>query len=176
MFALAGCAGNDISDAFDSRQNAGPCPAAASMYDVSRYVSFKDDGNELYSNLNFTGEIVDVKIWCRYAGADPMEAEVEIDFAFGKGGAATENSHTYPYFVAVVRNSGKVLNKEYFAVQSDFRDGTIDGARELIAKITVPRVDETISGSNFQILVGFDLSQEQLEFNRAGKRFRLDTD
>ena len=39
--------------------------------------------------------------------------------------------------------------------------------------ISLPRVSPTTSGSNYEILVGFELTDEQLEFNRSGLRFRV---
>ena len=157
---LTGCGAGKIADSFDTRQNAGPCPPVGALYDSSRYVEF-DGGGELYSNIEFTGEIIDVRLFCRYVEDNPLEAEVEIDFAFGKGPAADSSAHTYPYYVAVTRRNGKVLAKKYFNT-------------EVIGTIEIPRVDESISGTNFEVVVGFELTQEQLEFNRAGKRFRMD--
>ncbi len=172
--ALSACSTTKIAETFDTRQNAGPCPPMGSIYDVSRYVSFANSQSETYDNIAFTGEITDVRLLCRYADDDPLIAQVDIDFAFGKGNAATSNSHVYPYFVAVTRRNGKVLHKEEFAVEANFGGGVVTGATETIGRITIPRVDESISGANFEILVGFSLTPEQLAFNRAGKRFRLD--
>jgi hypothetical protein len=45
---------------------------------------------------------------------------------------------------------------------------------EHIDRITIPRANADISGENFEILVGFDLTPEQLQFNRDGRRFRID--
>lgn len=172
---LAACSSTSpITAQFDSRQNAGPCPPMGAIYDVSRYVAFTDGATEIYPNITFSGEIVDVRMDCRYVGDDPLVAEMEIDFAFGKGDAAGNNTHTYPFFVAVTRRNGKVLSKEIFNTKADFGSGRVTGNTEQVARVTIPRVDETISGSNFEILVGFDLTEEQLAFNRAGSRFRLD--
>ena len=172
---LAACGStSSISEQLDSRQNAGPCPPMGAIYDVSRYVAFTDGAEQLYPNITFTGEIVDVRMFCRYVGDEPLVAELEIDFAFGKGDAGSGNTHTYPYFVAVTRRSGKVLSKELFNTQANFGGERVTGNREVIGRITIPRVDETISGSNFEVLVGFELTEEQLAFNRAGSRFRLD--
>jgi hypothetical protein len=173
---LVGCQ-SKVADAFDSRQNAGPCPPAGSVYDVARYVSFKDGSEELYTNIEYTGEITDVRMFCRYADDDPLVAEMEIDFAFGKGEAAKAGEHVYPYFVAVTRRNGKVLAKEHFAIKGNFAGGKrLDGQTAKLMRIKIPRLDESVSGSNFEILVGFDLTAEQLAFNRAGKRYRLDAE
>lgn len=170
---LAGC-NTRLGQSLESTPNSGPCPAGGSIYDAARLVTFAPGGNEDFTNVAFTGEIIDVRLYCRYTGSTPLQAEVEIDFAFGKGPAATGGSHDYPYFVAVTRRNGKVLAKESFTVRGDFQRGPVTGATETITKIEIPRMDESISGVNFEILVGFDLTDEQLAYNRAGKRFRLD--
>lgn len=173
---LAGCSSTkDIAGAFDSRQNAGACPPVGSIYDASRVVVFDEGSEDVYTNIRYTGEITDVRTFCRYTADHPLEAEVEVDFAFGKGPAAAGASHDFGYWVAVTRRSGKVLAKEHYTVQAAFKSGSkLAGTTERVNRITIPRADETIAGSNFEIIVGFDLSDEQLAFNREGKRFRLD--
>ncbi len=169
---LAGCS-TGIAERLDTRQNAGPCPPVGALYDSARYVSFVGD-EIIYPNIEYTGEIIDARLYCRYIEDDPLSAEIEVEFAFGKGPAAISDEHVYPYYVAVIRRSGKVLAKEYFSVKADFDGGQLDGKTELINRITIPRADESISGSNFEVIVGFDLTEEQLEYNRAGRRFRMD--
>lgn len=171
--AVTGCRSR-IAESLDTTPNAGPCPVIGSIYDAARYVKFVDGSGELYSDIEFTGEITDVRIFCRYTDDNPLAAEIEIDFAFGKGPQARGDSHVYPYFVAVARRNGKVLARETFATEAEFRGRDLAGRTELVNRITIPRADASISGVNFEILVGFELTNEQLEFNRAGKRFRLD--
>ncbi|MEQ9314440.1 MAG: hypothetical protein RLN72_01235 [Henriciella sp.] len=170
---LASCGSNPLSRALDTRQNAGPCPPVAALYDASRIVETRGGGQN-YPDIAYTGEITGVELFCRYIEDRPLRAEVEIDFAFGKGPQAASNSHSYTYWIAVTRRSSKVLAKQYFTVDANFAGGVIDGRREVIQEIIIPRVDETISGANFEVIVGFDLTEEQLAFNREGRRFRLD--
>ncbi len=171
-FALAGCAA--LGGALESEVNAGPCPTAASVYEAQRVVMFSG-GTQTYGNISWTGEITNVEMFCRYVDDNPIEAELEITFAFGKGPAATGNRQTYPYFVAVTRRNRSVLEREVFAVEAVFSGNeTVTGARELVGRLSIPRYDTSISGANFEVLVGFDLTEEQAAFNRAGKRFRLD--
>lgn len=170
-FALTGCIGG-VGDALDTRQNVGPCPPAASLYDSARIVEL--EGGENFGNITYTGEITGVEMFCRYVGSDPIRAQLDIDFAFGKGPAGTADRHSYTYWVAVTRRSGAVLAKEYFTVDADFDGGRLDAVRVDLDDIVIPRADETISGANFEVLVGFHLTEDQLTFNRDGKRFRLD--
>lgn len=171
--AIGACqSGSGIGSALDTRQNSGSCPPAGSIYNASRIVAFKDD-EQLFSSVQYTGEVVDVRLFCRYAGTDPVRAEVEIDFAFGQGPAAEGDRHEYSYWVAVARRSGKVLQKQHFTVSADFSDGPVVGETEILQRIIIPRADESVSAANFEILVGFDLTEEQLQYNREGRRFRL---
>ena len=142
------------------------------MYQTARLVEF-DGAEQVFPNVTYTGEIVDVRLYCRYAGTDPVRAEVEIDFAFGKGPAATSDRKDYGYWVAVTRRSGKVLNKEHFAVRADFSDSSVTGETEVLQQIIIPRNDESVSAANFEVLIGFDLTEDQLTYNREGRRFRL---
>ena len=161
------------TNALDDRQNAGPCPTVGALYDAGRIVKFDGDTGT-YQNITYTGEITGVRLYCRYVDDSPLLAEVEIGFAFGKGPKATERIHNYDYFVAVMRRDRKVLAKEAFTVKADFKGDIIASAAELIGRIEIPRLDESISGGNFEVLVGFELTDEQLTFNQNGQRFRLD--
>ena len=173
MLALGACqSGSNISDAFDTRQNAGACPPTGAIYQAARVVKFEGD-QERFSNVQYTGEIVDVRMFCRYADTDPVRAEIEIDFAFGKGAAGVSDRHDYGYWVAVTRRSGKVLNKKQFTVQADFSEGPVTGTTEVLQEIIIPRADESVSAANFEILIGFDLTESQRTYNAEGRRFRL---
>lgn len=180
LFSLAAltlfgaCAGSSLSDTFDSRQNAGACPPSGSLYDAARIIEFEEPENTSFNNITFTGEITNVDLYCRYAGTDPVRAEIEIEFAFGRGDRGAAQSKDFRYWVAVIRRSGRVLNKEYFTVRADFSDGPVTAAQELVQRIVIPRADESVSAANFEVIVGFDLTDEQLTFNRDGRRFRLD--
>ncbi len=171
VFALAACS-TPFAESLDTRPNAGPCPPAGSLYDASRVVVL--DGNGVtYNNIEYTGEIVDVRLFCRYVEDNPVRAEVEVDFAFGKGPLGTANTRDYEYWIAVIRRNGKVLDKQSFTVRADFSNGPVTGASDLVQRIVIPRADSSVSAANFEIIVGFELTEAQMKFNKEGRRFRL---
>ena len=161
------------TNSIDSRQNVGPCPTVGALYEAGRIVAFEGD-TEFFDDITYTGEIIGVRLFCRYVDDEPLLAEVEVGFAFGKGEKATESKHTYDYFVAVTRRDRTVLARETFSIEANFGGNSVVAASDLISNIVIPRVDPGISGGNFEVLVGFDLTEKQLKFNREGKRFRLD--
>ncbi len=169
---LAGLGGCNAFSGLDDRPNVGPCPVAGSLYDAQRLVQVY--GAERHENVGFTGAIEGLRGFCRYVDKNPITMEIEIDFAFGKGPKAQGDTMTYGYFVSVTRRDRNVLAKEASSLKVTFPKGQeIVRRTEKVSGIVIPRATETISGTNFEVLVGFDLTPEQLAFNRSGKRFLM---
>ena len=159
----------------DNRPNVGPCPLMGVLYENARMVDFAQSDNQRYANIEYTGEMQGINGLCRYVGDDPITMSVDIDMAFGRGPAATSDRQTYRYWVAVVRRGRAPIEKAYFDVDVRWqRDEAVVTRRETIEQIVIPRANEEVSGENFEILVGFELTPEQLQFNREGRRFRID--
>jgi hypothetical protein len=159
----------------DRRPNAGPCPLMGVIYENSRMVDFAQPNNERYANIEYTAEMQGIRGFCRYLDADPITMSIELDMAFGRGPASTSDRQTYRYWVAVTRRGFAPIEKTYFDVDVRWDRGEAVVTRtEEIDRIVIPRATADTSGENFEILVGLELTPEQLAFNRAGKRFRLD--
>ena len=164
---------SNVQAPLPNQKNAGPCPFAKVLYDASRYVELKD-GQETPAAVGYTGEIEHVQATCAYKGSEPIRERLAIGFAFGKGPMANAAHKDYRYWVAVTIRNLAVLNKQYFTVAADFPRGAdrVDYMDQL-ADIEIPRAKAGVSGSNFEILVGFDVTPEMADFNRLGKRFRV---
>ena len=173
--ALLLTACSSFRDFTDATPNQGPCPAAGSVYETQRVVFFNGEG-EQYTNIEFTGEITNVQLFCRYVDDDPIEAQLDLEFAFGRGEAARSSAQTYEFFVAVTRTNRAVIEKQVFPIEVKFKPGqSIVTREESIDRVKIPRADSTISGANFEVLVGFNLTDEQRAFNEAGRRYLLQT-
>lgn len=168
--ALAACGGGPTS--LDALTNPAPCPQASVLFDAARVVEFH--GGDNIENVGFTGEIMGVRSLCEYEDGEPIMSDLEIEFAFGRGQAASGNSHVYPYFVAVTRRGAAVIAKETFSIEAEFDDSNIVYGSDRIRRISIPRANDDIGGQNFEIVVGFELTPEQLAWNRSGVRFRPD--
>lgn len=172
--ALAGC--STVRDTLSEPEpNPGPCPNALALYDAHRLVEIQGDSS-VYDNVGFTGEILNVASNCRYSdrNADPIDMEMAVRLAFGRGPAAQGMTKTYDMFVAVTRTDRVVIDRQVFPITVTFEPGQdrVEVIEEFNS-ISLPRSSATTSGSNFEILIGFELTDEQLEFNRSGLRFRV---
>ena len=154
-------------------RNAGPCPFVKSLYDAARYVEFKE-GREASANVAWSGEIQGISAGCQYKDDQPIQVRMEVLFEVGKGPQSDSRQKTYRYWVAVTDRNRTVLAKETFELPVTFPEGEDRlYVTENINSITIPRASISTSGSNFEVLVGFDVTPQMAAFNREGKRFRL---
>jgi len=154
-----------------ARPNAGPCPFVKVLYDAARYVEL-DGGRAAASAVGYTGEIQGVTADCRYLNDDPISVQMNILFDLGRGPQAQDGQHTYRYWIAVTERNKAVLAKEYFDLPVNF-DGSSTASLTEEQSVIIPRAEETTSGGNFEILIGFDVTPEMAQFNRSGSRFRI---
>jgi hypothetical protein len=151
--------------------NAGPCPFVKVLYDAARYVELKDN-QETMAAVGYTGEVQGLSSVCQYKGTDPIRVQMEILFDFGRGPQATSDRKTYRYWVAVTDRNREIISKAYFDLPVSFPAGKDRVLfTDTIKGVTIPRANSNVSGANFEVLVGFDVTQQMAAFNREGKRF-----
>ena len=86
-----------------------------------------------------------------------------------RGAADRERRATFTYFIAVTDQKKTVLNKNAFDAKVEFpgnrsRVTLTDAAVNLNIPLKAGQ-----SGSDFQIIVGFQMSREEMEFNRRAR-------
>ncbi len=153
-----------------NRQRAGPCPFVKVLYEGARYVELT--GPATAANVGFTGEIEGVNADCAYQGEEPIRLDIDMLFNLGRGPQAQGDQHAYRYWVAVTERNKAVLAKDYFDLPVNFQGQRTASVHEQ-RTIVIPRADTTISGANFEVLVGFEVTPDMAEFNRTGSRFRV---
>ena len=154
-------------------RNAGPCPFVKSLYDAHRYIEFKD-AREASAAVGWSGEIQGISAGCAYKDEEPIQVTVEVLFELGKGPQAQGRNKTYRYWVAVTDRNRTVIAKQTFDLPVTFPEGRDRVyVTENINQIVIPRAGLATSGSNFEVLIGFEVTPQMAAFNREGKRFRL---
>jgi len=153
-------------------KNAGPCPFVKVLYDAARYVEFKDNV-QASANVGYTGEIENITSACEYKGLEPIKVQAQVLFELGRGPQATSNRKAYVYWVAVTDRNHAVLAKQSFELPVVF-PANVDrvSVTEHVTGVTIPRANANVSGGNFEVLVGFQVTPEMAAFNHDGKRFR----
>lgn len=171
-FASSGCGSTERAKAARER-NPAPCPNILVLQDASRIIEFADDTQEL-QNVAYTGEFTNVSLGCRYFADKPIDISVELEMAFGRGPKAETREREFTYFVAVTRRDLEVIEKVEYTIPVKFgaRD-LVETVEQEIEKILIPRATEKTAGTNFEVIVGFSLTSDQVRFNRSGKSLKF---
>jgi hypothetical protein len=166
--AATGCASTKAKRA----ANPGVCPNALVLADAARLVEF--EGDEAIENVAYTAEIENVELDCRYYEDKPIDANLKIKIAFGRGPKGESREHSFTYFVAVTRTNVEVIEKREYTLPIKFDgDKNVASVEEKIEQIVIPRANETVSGTNFEIVVGLSLTADQVIFNRSGASLKF---
>lgn len=166
---LAACKGAWSEGARE--RNPGPCPAAYILQDASRFVEF--EGEPAAEAIAWSGEMIAVRTTCRYYEEEPIRARVKLEMAVGRGPAAEGRSRKVTYFVAVTRRDRELIAKEEFTRTISVGEGHADVVIENIDNIVIPRAKTSTSGTNFEIIVGFQLDRDQTIYNRSGASLKF---
>jgi hypothetical protein len=174
--ALSACgAGRAVSNAgsglFESRQ--GACPTVGILADTEQLTAFNGQGRDL-PDVRYRADINDARTTCDYGrsgGQRYAYSRVRLDFSAQLGSAARPDPVDIPYFVAVVeRGTDAILIKETYTIHAPF-----DAARRAVTmedsidRIAIP-VETVADGGLYEIIVGFELTPSQLEYNRSDLR------
>lgn len=141
------------------------CPRASIISDGSTITKFREGTGRDLTDVVAQGEIVDVAVDCDYDRRG-VDVALQVAIAATRGPADRSRAAEFDYFVAVADAQRNILAKEVFRVQFKFapneqRTGTVD---EIEPRIPLKsRAD----GVEYQIIVGFQLTPEEIEWNRT---------
>ena len=161
VLALPGCTGSD-----DPNRFAPACPGPAILPDAADVPRTDGRGRDVTDTI-VDGRITGLKGSCRDSeDRKALDATLQVGIDIGRGPAATGRTETVPYFVAVSRD-GRILDKQVLTLDVAF-PANIDRVHvegETVSfRFPLPR---GVTGASYRIVVGFQLTPEQLAANRA---------
>ena len=153
----------------------GPCSRAVILGDAEQMVQFRDGPGRDILDVSYSGRLTRVFADCEYEmnkdRTGVMSVRVYLAIEAERGPANRDRIAPYRYFVTLTDAEREPVSKNVFNLTAQFPGNVTrlvltDDTVELKVPIGAGQ-----SGKNFTIFVGFQLSDEQLEFNR---RARLD--
>lgn len=158
--ALAACSAPKLTEFAPS------CPRVvvrADAADITRYRA--GSGGRDLTDLVLDGRITGFKGGCAREDRDTVKTVLEVDMVLARGPATQGRVLHAAYFVAVVEE-GQIRDKQVFPVRVELRENQ-DQARLSSGEITMMmRVSKEKSAAAYDVIVGFQLSPEELETNR----------
>lgn len=165
---VAGCTSGEEKE----RIAALPCPAAAILGDTEKVTVYRGEGRDV-TDVVVSAEIDQAVTRCEY---DVDDGIIYVDIAYrGRaelGPAAESRQVSLPTFVALTEVNRSVLRKDIRPLNLSFESGNRRVSFvQAIERTRVPYVPP-FDGSSYELLVGFQLTADQLEANRAAKAVR----
>lgn len=159
LMVLAGCSSDEPPK---------PCPPVGTPAPLDVFTQFAPGGGEDLTQVQFSGRVGRVQMACEYDETG-VDVELAIQLIVERGPADRSRNADLQYFVAVEDGPGNITAKQIFDVAMPFAGNSTRVGRleEISLRIPAP------AGHGFaqtRVLVGLQLTQEQLDYNRRLKR------
>jgi hypothetical protein len=152
---LSACTGLDSETA---------CPAVAKLPDADRLTRFDGTGHDLI-DVAFEARIGEIASECDY-GDSGYDVLSKVQFLGTRGPSTAATQAGFGYFVAIVDSTGAVLARQEFDSNFQFEAKTRSGVVEELEQ----QIPPSSGTAPYTIYVGFQLSPEELAFNRGKVR------
>ena len=149
------------------------CPRIGILSDAATLVKFRPGPGRDLTDVEHEAEILNVDRTCELRDkGTAVEVAVTIQFAASRGPAAPEaTTIPLPYFVAVVeRATQRIIAREAIPGQIELPPGR---RRAGVGEEITERIPLSTgrSPADYEILVGLELTEEQLQYNRRRRGY-----
>lgn len=147
------------------------CPKATILHDADVLTRFRAGAGRDLIDVNFDGRITGIRGDCVYnidedTGAGVINMTVRTEFEFTRGPANIDRAVDFDYFVVLTDAASNVINKQLFGFESEFWENrTAITDDDAPVELTIP-ISTGQSDSDFLVFVGFQLSRDELQYNR----------
>lgn len=144
------------------------CPSVFILDDAKDLTKFKPGPGRDITDILFEAQIVNFVGDCDY---DEGEAEIElsVQISVERGPANKGRQVAFDYFAAIPKFSGQAQGKSIFRVTGEFEGNRTRMLYQDDLTMTIP-VKAPTDGAALEIVLGFQLTPEELKFNRSRKQ------
>ncbi|MFN3701415.1 MAG: hypothetical protein ACK4VI_07835 [Alphaproteobacteria bacterium] len=149
-----------------------PCPEVQIVDELSSISEFSPPSAAFAENLISRADLYHAESFCTFQDKlAVVDLKLVFDASLGPQGRAggNKNFFSYPFFIAVTDQNNVVLAKEVFSASMNFETGQATHRYHENLRQLVP-IRSREQARRFKILLGFQLSPEQLAYNRANMR------
>lgn len=148
-----------------------PCPDVAVLGDAATITKFVEGPGRDLTDVLYEARLVDAVGACNYdvekeTGEGMLDVDMAVSMEMARGPANLDGRAPVRYFVALTGKQGEIIDRQQFEGVVEFT-----GNRSQLVwtdepvNLAIPlKAGQT--GSDFKIYVGYDLSREEVEFNR----------
>ena len=161
VLSLGGCG------LFGSDAPRGACPDAVILADAKRLTQYRPGPGRDLTDVEFEAEIARISGGCSFAKRE-LTVTLSADLVATRGPAASDGQVVLPFFVAITDQARNIVAKKVFESAIPVPAGQRRaGVREEIEQVIPLEAGEPVP--YYEVVVGFQLTPEQLEQNRRGR-------
>lgn len=169
---LAGCGGDEVPEDQDAATLPPPvaeiaptgCPGINIPNQLAEITEFVPGSSRRPEYMAWRATIVDYAGGCTYDG-ETVTVDLDTQFLVELGDAFEDEEVTFDYFVAVLRPDGSGMAKQVFTF-------SVEVPEEIGSQMAADPTEHVIplqvqaEGPAYELWVGFQATQDQLDFNR----------
>ena len=168
---LASCSTYRAAMSYVRSDSALKCPDAVILANASSLPGFAPATGGDPSGLVYTIAMNNVKTKCDYNKSErTADARTRIFVHAERTTGGHEAVYRVPYFVAVTTN-GEILDKKTYWMDFSFRSDSVVADAEEVVESTLVTVAKGKQPYDYHLIVGFQLTKEQLDFNSKMGRY-----
>tara|TARA_B100000029_G_scaffold32843_1_gene31275 strand:+ start:130 stop:708 length:579 start_codon:yes stop_codon:yes gene_type:complete len=166
--SLSGCG---VTDFITKKSITLPCPDFRILADASILTKFRPGPGRDLTDVDHNAKIENARISCisdidEESFVGTMDVDVEVMFSVERGPVNRNRLAKLPYFISVIDAKKNILYRETFNILVKFL-----GNRSRMSVMTEPIILEIpikkgVSGRDFLIYIGMQLTEEELRFVR----------
>ena len=143
------------------------CPARTKLIDHAEITQFKDGPGRDITDIDFKARMHGPLGQCVFTDEGQLKTiSLQVVFEIERGPTTTRPTEDVPYYVAIMTRDQEILMKQSFVASLTYPEGAsqmrfIDG----VVDIEMP-VSDKYKPSMLEIRTGFQLTEEQLNYNR----------
>lgn len=156
LLVLAGCA----------KESPTVCPVLGVLGKASSVTKFGPGGGQAPENVSWQAEIANADLDCVYTTdlLDEMEVNMRVNMIGRHGPAGGPDTARVEYFVVITDRTGTIVTKKIFPATINFGGQQQVAITEEIWQLY--RLETGGGGSLYEVWVGFQLSDDEVEYNR----------
>ena len=140
------------------------CPTSGILRDAADVTQFRGPGTDL-TDMVVDGRITGLAGKCQLDDPKHLSTQIAVGLDVTRGPASRDRTAPIAYFISVSKGQ-TILDKKIYVLNAAF-PGNADRVRLVTDEVDlVLPVDDKTPGDAYSILVGFQLTPDQLEFNR----------